>query len=258
MHAYIVNLDGAHQRWALMEQSLAGSPLTLHRVPGVDGSKLTLPYDGFDAERFRRRHGRTINPREIGCYLSHVKAMATFLESGESHAAICEDDLVLLPGFNRVLERAMEYRRYWNILRLTGLSTGHARPVVALDEKHHLCVNFGRMKGAGMYLVDRKAAEAFTRHLVPMWLPYDHAFDREWWFGLKAASVIPFPVSQVDSGLRSSIQNQSGKKLSRLSRYATTYPYQVCNELSRWTVRTAHYLAIKREEARQGRPESVA
>lgn len=245
MRAYIVNLDSAPQRWAFMERAFERTSVSLERIPAVDGSRLSFPCHGFSEERFRRWHGRTTNPREIGCYLSHIRAMETFLASGDPYGLICEDDLILKPGFEEVLARALSYARHWNILRLTGLGTGHAAKVAPLAGEYWLCVNFGRMKGAGMYLVDRKAAKAFVNRLLPMWLPYDHAFDREWCFGLRAASVLPFPVSQCDSGLRSSIQGQSGRKLPRLNRYATTYPYQTVNELSRWATRSVCYLSWK-------------
>jgi len=254
MHAYVINLDAAAQRWTFMQEAFAGTRLTLCRVPAVDGSQLLFPCTGYSEQRYWRRHGRTTNPREIGCYLSHIKAMEMFLASGESHGLICEDDLIPDRDFETVLEAALGYARNWNILRLTGLGIGKPLPVVRLHPSFSLCVNMARMKGAGMYLVDRAAATAFVSRLLPMWLPYDHAFDREWCFGLKAACVIPFPVSQCESGLRSSIQGQSGRKLPRANRFATTYPYQVCNEVSRWVLRSGQFLSFKSRVLREPVP----
>ena len=49
--------------------------------------------------------------RELACYLSHLKAMETFLATDEKHALIAEDDLVLRPDFDAAIEAAMQYAR---------------------------------------------------------------------------------------------------------------------------------------------------
>ena len=78
-----------------------------------------------------------------------------------------------------------------------------------------------------------------------MRLPYDHAFDREWFLGLRAAYITPFPASQVESPFLSSVQPGIYLRLSRTPRTLMTYPYQVCNEIMRWLFRGAAYLRFK-------------
>ena len=179
MRAYILNLESAQDRWAALSGAFERIGFPVTRVPGVEGAKLELPIPEYAEGRYRWFHGRPTNVREVGCYLSHVAACRAFLETPDEHGLICEDDLVLGPDFPKVLEAALRHRASWNILRLTGLSTGHAVPVHALGGGYALCVNFGRLKGAGAYVVNRAAARAFVAHLLPMWLPWDHAFDRE-------------------------------------------------------------------------------
>ncbi|MBJ7327188.1 MAG: glycosyltransferase family 25 protein [Chthoniobacterales bacterium] len=255
MRAYILNLDTAEGRWkSLSEQfKLLNFPLT--RVPAVDGTKLQLPTSDYAEARYRLFHGRPTNLREIGCYLSHLAACRAFLETNDTHGLICEDDLVLGKDFLEVLAKAMEVRRSWNILRLSGLGSGAARPVHPLVAGYSICINFGRLKGAGAYILDRRSAETFARRLHPMWLPYDHAFDREWFFGLKAASVQPFPISQVASGFRSSIQIESRSPYPASQRWFTTYPYQAANEVSRLIFRGLSFLFWK--IGRQAEPNST-
>ena len=52
------------------------------------------------------------NPRELACYLSHLKAIETFLGTEERHAVIAEDDIVLRPDFDKVLAAARELLAY--------------------------------------------------------------------------------------------------------------------------------------------------
>lgn len=242
---FLINLDTATDRRVHMEQAFAATGMELERVSAIDGRTLVLPHPAYSQSLYHRYHGRTTKPGEIGCYLSHIKAMEAFLATGDSHGLICEDDLVLTPEFERVLDAAMRTAGAWNVLRLSGLSPGQPARVVELAEGFFLCVNFGRLKGAGAYIVDRRAAEAMIAGLLPMWLPWDHAVDREWPFGLRACSVYPFPVSQTENLFRSSIQGGKASKLAAARRWVTTYPYQAANEISRWCLRGWHYMQIK-------------
>jgi glycosyl transferase, family 25 len=237
MRAYIINLDAEPRRWAVASEAFGRIDFPVVRVPAVLGAGLVLPIPDYAEGRYRWFHGRPTNVGEVGCYLSHVEACRVFLATGDTHALIAEDDLVL--------EEALRWRDSWNILRLTGLGTGHAVRVQELDGKYALCVNFGRLKGTGAYVVDRAAAEAIVARLLPMWLPWDHALDREWWQGLRAASIQPFPISQTDSGFKSSIQKTSRRPLERWRRWFTTYPYQVVNEISRWLSRSVSFVRWK-------------
>jgi glycosyl transferase family 25 len=215
------------------------------RVSAIDGGALVLPVAEFSELRYRWFHGREGNIYEIGCYLSHLKALRTFLASEADFGLICEDDLSFDGTMQEVLAAGIRSADDWNILRLSGLSNGRTMRVKELCGGHALCVNMGRMKGAGAYVVDRMAARVFTQKLLPMWLPYDHAFDREWRFGLTGASVQPFPISQTSGRFRSGIQRNSGRKLPEHRRLLGAYPYQVCNELSRWMVRFTNWALLR-------------
>ena len=253
MRAFIINLDSATDRWAFIQASFAGSQLVLCRVPAVDWKTLTLSHAQYSEKLYRWFHGRTPNVRELACYLSHLKAMKAFLATDDDHALIGEDDLVLRADFDAAIEAAMRYARSWNILRVTGLSRGHPFKLARLSDNYFLCVNLGRLKGAGAYVIDRVAATALLDRLLPMRLPYDHAFDREWFFGLRAACISPFPASQIESPFLSSVQPGIYLKLSRTRRFLATYPYQAWNEITRWFFRSAAYLRFKllREGKRQ-------
>lgn len=219
------------------------------RVPAIDGNQLILPCADFDEAKFRKFHGREINIYEVACYLSHLKAMKLFLESDDEFAMICEDDLFLKPGCKEALETALDLSSLWNILRLSGLREGKACRVQQLTPHYFLTLHFSRLKGAGAYLIDRNAASRLVQGLLPMWLPWDHAIDREWNFGLKALAVAPFPISQTEEKFESAIQKTSQPKLSSLRRCLTTYPYQALNELARWIARGVYFLKLKLEHS---------
>jgi glycosyl transferase family 25 len=245
MRAYVINMDSARDRWKSMEEAFAATRIPLVRIPAVDRRGLTFPHPQYAEHLYHWFHGRQSNPSEVGCYLSHVAACHAFLATEERHALICEDDVNLRPDFESTLNAAMAHAGCWNVLRLTGLAEGVPLTVRWLVAGRRLCISLGRLKGAGVYVVDRAAAAAFAERLLPMRLPWDHALDREWFCGLKAAYVLPFPASQTERGFRTSIQNSSKPKLPRLQRWLCTYPYQAVNELTRWIARGWHFLNWK-------------
>ena len=245
MQAFIINLDTAADRWKRIVELFARTRISVVRVPAVAGAALQLPIPEFHERRFHLLHGRVTNVREVGCYLSHVAAMRAFLETDDAHGLICEDDIVPGPAFDEVVESALAHARHWNVLRLTGLGKGTPLKARKLCGDFHLCISLGRVKGAGAYVVDRAAATVFVERLLPMWLPFDHAIDREWHFGLRAAYVLPFPCSQTEAGFRSSIQGAKTGKTSSRQRWLTTYPYQAGNEMTRWLFRSWSWLRAR-------------
>ncbi|MEO8439275.1 MAG: glycosyltransferase family 25 protein [Spartobacteria bacterium] len=245
MRAFVINLDSATDRWAFIQNSFAGSALVLERVPAIDAAGLRFPDVRFASTRYERFHGRTPNLRELACYLSHLKAIEAFLATDEEHAMIGEDDLVLRPDFDAALAAAMRLARHWNILRLTGLRRGRPAPLIRLCGDYFLCVCLSRLKGAGAYVIDRRAASAFRAKLLPMRLPFDHAFDREWRLRLRAAYIYPFPASQTESPFLSSVQPGTYPKLPTTQRIFSTYPYQAWNESIRYFARGSAFLRFK-------------
>ncbi len=245
MKAYVINLDSAPDRWEHMLRAFESTSFSLVRIPAVSGKELKLPIPEFDEEKFRRRHGRLTNIFEVACYLSHIKAMKAFLDSGESHAMICEDDLYPTKDTTRVIGRLMETTRFWNMARLAGLKLGKPLKVSSLGHGYSLTVPMHRFKGTGAYIVDRKAAKALSEGLLPMWLPYDHALDREWVYNFKVVSVAPFPISQTEEEFVSDIQGNAQRRLPSALRWRTTYPYQIQNELARWIVRGVSAVRLK-------------
>ena len=158
---------------------------------------------------------------------------------------ICEDDLHPKADAGILLEHLMKTSSGWNIARLSGLSPGTPWKVADLAAGYSLNVQMGRLKGCGAYIIDRKAAQACLTGLLPMWLPWDHAADREWPLGLKAVSVSPFPISQTEEVFTSAIQGNSQPRLPSKERWRTTYPYQIRNECARWFHRGLQALGLK-------------
>jgi glycosyl transferase, family 25 len=241
MFAYIINMDNAVDRWTSVESRFRATGIPFERFPAVNGRKLTLPIPGFSEPLYRRRHGKRPNLGQLGCYLSHVHALKKFLSSDHEIGIIAEDDIALVDDLKLVLERAIRHVKSWDILRLSGFHDSHPRHYVSLGdglgENYSLAVNFSRLSGTGAYMVTRKAAEVLSKALIPMTVPIDHAIDREWAYGLRAASIDPLPVDQESLAFASQLRAEDNEKLPALQRYWTVFPYRARNEITRFFAR---------------------
>lgn len=241
MKAFIINLDHAKERWERVEREATTAGFEVHRVPAIFGDDLQEPFYDYSPTGYRLFHGRRTNKREIGCYMSHLRALDDFLETEDEHAVIFEDDVQILPIACEMVRRATEHTNLWDMLRLSGLHSGSPWAVVDLSDEYHLAVNISRQTGAGAYAVNRRCATILTEHLTPMTLPYDHAFDREWALGYKSLSMIPYPVIQNEA------HPTSIKLTERYSslRYLTVFPYRATNESCRIAYRLAQYAKVR-------------
>jgi glycosyl transferase family 25 len=193
--------------------------LPFTRVPAVDG-RLVAAEAKLDRRRYRRRHGRDVRPGEIGCYLSHVAAMQAFLATDAEHALILEDDATLLPALPDVLARATsrETAASWDVLKLESRRTGFKLALQQLSPTHSITVNLYRSTGAAAYVVSRHAAEVYLRKLLPIGQPFDHAFDRGWFLGLRMREINPLVVSaQIDANLGDSTITPSNSPVIKLT-----------------------------------------
>lgn len=242
IRTYVINLDSAGERLASMTNALADVGLQFERVSAVDGNELKLPMPEFDERGYRIRHGRQPNPREIGCYLSHVNCARRLLASECEFALVLEDDLQLDADFREILVAAIRARRSWDLLRLSSVSSGRKFGFAKLCNGRELSIALTREKGSGAYLINRRAAHWLVDRLMPMRLPFDLAFDMEFGSGIKAVFVSPLPANQ-QTGLPSQIQAPRRRRyhLSRW-RHTSVLPFRIVSETRRLCARLARLI----------------
>lgn len=243
MKAYIINMPKATSRRLHMEslfENLAISPVF---VEAIVGKNLNLPHKDFNEKRHLLAHGKRPNLSELGCYFSHLKAIEQFLDDRDDHALILEDDLIFDAPIESLIQESLKHKDRFDLLRLSGLHHGHSVNMISLSEKFSLACNLTRQTGAGAYLINRHAAKQFLKKLKPMWLPYDHAFDREWVLGLDTMSINPMPILQ-NVTTESQINATNDYKLPRVKRISVFF-FRFYNEISRAVFRTVRIIKLK-------------
>lgn len=235
---YLINLDRATERLAKLDRRLSELGLDYTRIAAVDGRALRFPHPDFSDLSYRLLHGRRRAPAEIGCYFSHIAALRAFLDSDAEHALILEDDVTFAPDFIAMMEASLARGDDWDILRLSTVNTGRAIPFSRLFGRYRLAIALTREKGAGAYMVNRRAARWLVRQL-PMRLAYDIMFDLEYLAGLRAVFVTPLPCQQI-TGEATQIQNQGPDFKLPKWRYLTVLPYRAWLEITRLIMRLGY------------------
>lgn len=191
---YVINLDRDTERMASIHDNLTRLGLPFERLSAVMGKDVPEWEKLVDLSAYAWRN-RLDTPRagEVGCYLSHLKAMETFLRTDAPWCVILEDDVEVLPACGEVL-RSLGEKDDWDLVKLFNFHSGLPVQKRALGLGHHLVVHLTRTTSSAAYVVNRRAAESLLKSMRPISEQVDHALDRPWETNLRTRGVRPMPV----------------------------------------------------------------
>ncbi|MEY3109360.1 MAG: hypothetical protein RJB43_199 [Verrucomicrobiota bacterium] len=191
---YVINLDRDTERMASIHANLVRLGLSYERLPAVMGKDVPDWEKLVDLPSYAWRNRLDI-PRagEVGCTLSHLKAMETFLKTDAPWCVILEDDVEVLPACAEVL-RSLAEKDDWDLVKLFNFHSGMPIKKRALGSAHHLVVHLTRTTSSAAYVVNRRAAETLLKSMRPITEQVDHALDRPWETGLRTRGIRPMPV----------------------------------------------------------------
>ncbi|MBS1175556.1 MAG: hypothetical protein H6R05_1687 [Burkholderiaceae bacterium] len=233
LQCYVINLDRSPDRLNNMEARLANMPFEWQRISAVDGSLLPeLLSSEVDERNYERCHGKPIARAEVGCYLSHIRALKVFLQSANEYALILEDDAFPADDFPQVLYKLLSITPQWDVVKLSGFHRAYPIKCIELDGKYKLGVPLARHCNTAALLYNRVAAHAVLETLLPMSLPFDHALEQPWLYGGKMRIVTPSPVAAGD-GTESTITTTANRSFVWYKRLST-YLFRIRNELKRF------------------------
>jgi len=201
---YLINLDRDTDRLREFMGANGSLGLQIIRVPAILGKDIQVP--PVDLEGYRRINagGGPPKPAEVGCYLSHIKAMEYFLKNSEPWCIIMEDDANLEPGSLTVL-RSLGESKAWDVAKLFYFHHGFPLRMQPLGENHHLTLHLSRTTSCAAYAITREAALKLTTHLLPIKEPVDHALDQGWDSNLRIRALYPRLADLLPSATQSTI-----------------------------------------------------
>jgi glycosyl transferase family 25 len=191
---YVINLDRDAERLASIHENLTRLGLSYERLPAVMGKDVPDWETLVDLPAYAWRN-RLDMPRagEVGCTLSHLKAMETFLNTDAPWCVILEDDVELLPACAGVL-RSLAEKDDWDLVKLFNFHSGMPVKKRELVGGHRLVAHLTRTTSAAAYVLNRRAAETLLKSMLPITEQVDHALDRPWETGLRIRGIRPMPV----------------------------------------------------------------
>ena len=214
---YLINLDRATDRLELMNSEFEKCGMTFKRITAVDAK--TLDHSTYIVNN---QYDRELVPGEIGCYLSHVKTLETFLKSENDYAIIIEDDAILVHDFKSIVEKALHIypdlplEDQWDVLKLFNGKRQHIK-IKSIDEHYFIAACGTSIPITTIAAIwTRKAAEKFLKTIKqPLPIikrPIDCDLQHAWEFDLRIYNLLPSLVKpapvetqiQIDRSLRKS------------------------------------------------------
>ena len=201
---YIINLDRSKERYNYIKNYVNDLGLHVERVSAVDG--LTLAEKEInqkvELKTYKLFFGHAPNKGTIGCYLSHIKTLETFLNSNFKFALILEDDVSFNPNALKVmLENLVRNSHLWDVVNLDVAHRGFPLTIKKFNNDQQLVVYLTEIAHTGAYFINKKAAINLLSKALPMKMPIDHYFTRSWEFELKFTGIEnPRLVNQTFGG----------------------------------------------------------
>lgn len=193
---YVLGLDGANRFDSFYS---AGAPAQgFIRYSAVDNRDNHVADEEFDVEFFRSRWHRDPSPAEKGCMLSHVNMWRDFVASDADWALIAEDDILLSPDAEAVVNAIITKYPQVQLVNLSDSfanEAGKLNPQVEyirlslLSPFVHGKYRMGKPYGTwplictGLYLISRSGAELLLKQFedkVPGTVADDYKLYQQW------------------------------------------------------------------------------
>jgi glycosyl transferase family 25 len=203
MRLIVINLARATERRRRIEEQGAALGVTFEFLEATDGGKLTAADRAqVDDDGRRRITPYPMSDGEIGCWLSHLRAMDVLIASGEPMAVILEDDAELTPDFPRVVAAIEVQSGTFDVIDLhRNFKKGEifvpCRPLLsgyALGRIGYTHMN------ATAYIISQAGARKFRAHAQKFAHAVDKELHRYWINGLDIYGLEKPVAAQAKGG----------------------------------------------------------
>lgn len=235
----ILNLPRSTDRRAAMSDQLGRCGLHAEFVEAVDGRALDAQERAVHrAESFAAFHS-PLTAAEIGCYLSHIKALERIAEAGWPWAVVLEDDVPLREDLAaRLSVVCREADTSLDLIKLAGRLK--RRLVLQRLTNGDQLVRFRRPPiGAYALLWSQTGARKLLAHSRLVRRPFDVEIKHWWESGLQIATLVPELVTLDPHFCGTSTIGQRNvrcaggfrRKLLYSVRYGLASRYQTCRDV---------------------------
>ncbi|MDX2027888.1 MAG: glycosyltransferase family 25 protein [Alphaproteobacteria bacterium] len=222
MRVILISLARAPERRQKMTARFQELGVPFEILEATDGQKLTeADLALVDHEGRKRITPYPLSNNEIGCCISHCRAMQIIRDSGERMGVIIEDDAALSPDFPRVLQAIENLAAPFDIIDLhrtfkkkeTFVICRPLLPGFALGR-----IGYSHINAQG-YVITREGAEKFLSVMPPFNHMVDKEMHRTWANGINLYGLETPVVFHADEGHSYLDETRSHDKPKERKRY---------------------------------------
>ena len=212
LQCYVINLDRSKKRMSEFSEAFSGTNLKVKRIAAVDGNLINIK-SFADDNLCRKKMGRSIQPGEVGCFLSHKKALEIFLSTDLEYAIVFEDDAIPIDGFRDILEslieKFLENNKKTAAINLGAVDFKYSSRVLPIKNNIVRCAHRFPMLATGV-LWTRSGAKKFLENASVVTMPYDN-FLRFLFSGTNSVFSLQPPIIH-SSGIESDIEARNDSR----------------------------------------------
>ena len=196
---FLINLDRSPDRLAYSNLEFERYGIDYTRVQAIDGQQLDIAdYPQATHNAWSYHTPLTIN--EVACYLSHLKALKSFLASDATHGMILEDDFAFIENPLPCIDSLMDIKG-WDIVKIynwkkrrlkkyfTSFTTEQQTPYSLYFNASTAICNTGQ-------IFTRRGAEKFLAKKDHLYRPVDVELKHYWEQSLRIKSLCPPIVTE--------------------------------------------------------------
>ena len=196
---YLINLDRSPDRLTYSKLEFERFGMDYIRIEAIDGQELDIA-DYPQATRNGWFYHTPLTINEIACYLSHLKALRSFLDSDATHAMILEDDFAFKENPLPCLNSLMEIDD-WDIVKLYNWKKRQWTKFFAsfvTDEQTPFSLYFNASTAIcnTAQIFSRTGAEKFLAKKKHLYRPVDVELKHYWEENLRIKSLSPPIVTE--------------------------------------------------------------
>ena len=191
LQTLVISMKRSPERRERAKEELAKTPFQWDFLDAVDGKLLDFPIPEYSAQKVQRLLGYQMMAGELGAFLSHKKCWQACIDKNQT-TLVFEDDFILLPQFEKVVNYLLNEYLDWELVRLQALADSTN---TVLEQKDDFAVvqNHRDPLGCTAYLIKPTAAKKLLEHSKSIYEPIDHYMEHFHKHGVRFLSIYPYP-----------------------------------------------------------------
>lgn len=207
LSTYLINLDSSTARLEKADAELKRHNIAYQRISAVDGRVFDVAqFEGYNSAKSNAYTGRDLIGSELGCYLSHKKALEAFVASTSEFGLILEDDLHLVDDFKSILDQTLNWMEthpaHWHVMNIAANKKKMASPILSIQGHQLYKAYYFPILALGL-IWSRQGAESFLAQMGDIYTPID--VEIQAWVSKSGKGLSIFPPIVVPSGAASDI-----------------------------------------------------